>query len=288
MAYESEVRKRISSVELIKKITKVMKLISASKIQKIKKIFETYKEYHENVYIAIQKIVANNNNNQSSLYTNEIPKEDEKNIWILISSDMGFCGYYNNSLLKIFQKNFNRDKDIVFVLGKKAASHLKRNDYQIFNEYVDFHENITLDFIRSIVGNIIFCLKEKNFNCVKIIYSEFISQSKTEEKFEQIIPIKKNNQYLFDKKNLEFSPTIIYEPEFSVMIESLIFQYLVANLFYCLTVSKLSEFTIRRNTMENATDNANEIIENLKILANKIRQEKITREITEIISGQDN
>ena len=272
------IKRRIKSVESTEKITKAMQLVATSKLQKTRKQLEESKPYYTMVQQTVAEILESNKGKIESPYLKENP--NCKSVYIVITSSLGLCGGYNANVIKTIA-NEVKDDDIVYMIGSKGASYLEHRQIQYNHEYLSL--NSTLDFkeIVKLVGELTNMYKNKEINKIKIIYTQFVNNLTFTPRVVTLLPVDVN-----EYKDIEITNKYtIFEPSPSDVLNHLIPMYLQSVVYGYLVESVTSENASRRVSMENATDNAQELIEKLLLKYNQARQTAITNEISEIVAG---
>lgn len=279
-----EVKNRIVSVNSTQQITKAMKMVSASKLRKAQERVAKMPAFVEKFEAIFQQILASIDAEviQSII---SAKKQSTKHLFVIITSDRGLCGGFNSSVCKAAMQQIQdakvKSKDVaVLNIGKKGYDIFKNTPYKLYTQYVDTFNN--LDYEKAI--EIATFLKEKYergaFGKIHLFYNKFKNvavQILTKELF---LPFDIN---LKDQKNN--SPYMIIEPD-AVSVAKLLFtKSLYQKLFLALLNSNAAEHGARMTTMDKATDNASELLKELRLVYNRTRQAVITKEIIEIVSG---
>ncbi len=283
-----ELKNRIKAADNIKQIAKAMKLIASVKIKKIQRAFLLFKDYLS----SLQKLIfvlLNNTDFKLGLKDFDILKQKEgsKVGLIVIASDKGLCGAFNTNIFNYFEKNYMNLKDnlVVIAVGKKAVNYFDRRKYNLFATFSKIGDIPSFDFIKQIRDKIFELYK--NVSKVDVIYTKYYSASKFIPISIRLLPFDIN---LIDMKksgeiSLDNVDHFIFEPSLEDIGQE-IFEIYVSFLIYQLILeSKLSEFSARLMAMSTATDNAENLIKDLKLLFFKKRQETITKELLEIVAG---
>lgn len=271
-------KKRINTIKTTSKITNAMKLVASSKITKQKALYKRIKSYYEEYYQIVGSIVSLSTN------FNDV-KEDAKTLYIVITSSLGLCGGYNSLVIKHCLSQM-RDSDFVLQIGTKGKEYFSNNLKQ--NQIIDFNiDSDILDYeICAVIASYILDLftNKKKFESIKIVYTKFINAITFEPTTISLIPFDKKfsiNKNDLNENNFDF------EPRKEIIIKEILSNYLSSIIYGSVVESSISENASRRNAMDTATNNANELIDNLKLQYNRMRQAKITNEITEIVAGGD-
>ncbi len=272
MATLRQIKEKQKSVSTINKITKAMQLVSSAKSQKAIREMRDYKDYFNKVQRIMSELVKDKKNEE---------KEFAGTYWILVMSDLGLAGGYNSNVVKTILANM-KPKDKILVLGNKGISFAKKHGTNA--EWYSINELMHGQLLAQLVSRINGSHYDDNL-MVKVIYTEFISQMEFQPKLKQILPIEKIE--IKDEEKNEDVSIIEFEPDkdaLLVQLEDLYIQSLLVGIY---KESQAAEHTSRKNAMENATNNGNDLLQSLSIEYNRGRQAKITQEISEIISGAE-
>lgn len=269
-------KKRIASAKSICKITNAMKLMASGKLQKQKATYLKIKDYYHDYYNIVGKLISGQ---KETKYTGT------KKLHIIVTSNLGLCGGYNGNIIKHTLPQINAD-DKLLQLGKRGKDSLIRNLNP--NQYLDYQtfsiDNFNFIDCTSLVTYILKLLHEGTVNGVVIHYTKFVNAITFMPTSLSLLPF---DEKLIQQANNTSTPDMIvnYEPDKEQIIEALIPSYLSSVLYGAIIESTISENSSRRNAMDTATDNSNDLIAKLQLQYNRVRQAKITNEITEIISG---
>jgi F-type H+-transporting ATPase subunit gamma len=280
-----ELKNRIKAADNIKQITRAMKLIASVKIKKIQRAFLPFREYIKD----LQKIVSvllRNTDFRLNLGNLDILKEKQgdKIGLIVVTSDKGLCGAFNTNIFNYFEKKYGnlKEKLIVIPVGKKGVNYFSKRGYNLFATFDKVGDVPSFDFIKRLRYEI-FNLYER-VSRIEVIYTKYYSPSKFLPISIKLLPF---DVSLIDIKE-EKSDNVdhfIFEPSLDDIGQE-IFEIYVNSLIYQLILdSKLSEFSARLMAMNTATENAENLIKDLKLLFFKKRQESITKELLEIVAG---
>ncbi len=262
---------RIKSVESTMKITKAMKLVATAKLRGARLRYEDSLKYAESVEHIIDNLVLIPG---AKKFTSV--RDEGKDLYIMIGSELGLCGGYNTSMFKMVE-DF---KDALFItLGKKAISYFHhREQYEVILEKAGVTDNPLLEKIKD-VGDLTFDLYLNNkVKSVNLVYTRYVNSVSFQPTIKQIFPLQTNKK---------FGRFIEFEPEEEELLKSGLPRYVDASILIALKESLVSEYASRRLAMDSATDNAGELIDSLLVEKNRVRQAKITQEISEIVSGSE-
>ena len=275
-----EIKRRIRSVESTKKITKAMELVATSKLRKTRNQLDELKPYYTNVALMTAEILANCKGDNDSVYLIE-NKNVKKDVYVVIASSLGLCGGYNANIFKEI-KNVIKPDDYVYSVGSKVTSYLNKNHQGITDSKYE-SLNMTFNFkdIINLVNELTRMYCEKEIGKIKIVYTEFVNNLTFKPRIVTLLPIDPND---FDQIEIS-KKTTLFEPSSQEVLDNLIPMYLQAVIYGYIIESSTSENAARRISMENATDNADELTEQLLLKYNQARQTAITNEISEIVAG---
>lgn len=274
MAQKAQIKSRIKSINATKKITGAMKLIASVKLQKERNKMLKNREYTNILNDTMSKILSSDIDVENVFLKR---KDNEKKFVIVFLSDLGLCGGYNLNITKFVSSNVSKD-DYVYVVGTKEANFFKKNNYNLLSEEI-YSDSMNYMQIKKIADRAIDMYKNNEVGSIVIIYTHFVNNVSFEPMLTKVLPCSMKNEN--EKDNVE----TLLEPNANEILNELIPMY-VENEFYAKWLeSKTSEQGSRRFAMENATDNAQELTDELLLAYNQARQAAITQEITEIIGG---
>ncbi|HIL86437.1 MAG TPA: ATP synthase F1 subunit gamma [Candidatus Marinimicrobia bacterium] len=281
MANLKNLQERIKSVSSIQQVTKAMKMVAAAKVKKAQEKMEISRPYSRNTQDLICRILPQVASDHISL----VAKRDVKNrAIIIITSDRGFAGSFNSSVIRLAEKEiekFGKDKVRLFCLGKKASEYFSKRDYNVVQSFYDFWKDMTFDTASNISETFITTFNNFEVDEVHVIYNRFRTLASQDLMMEKILPIDFTEDY--NVKNYNYD----YEPNQERIVESLLPKHLKVQMWQQMLESYSSEEAARMIAMDNATENAKEIIKELKLEFNKARQAAITTEMLEIVGGAE-
>ena len=280
MANITDIKARIKSINDTRQITKAMELISVSKVKRAQARYDQNLLYFKSLIKSISNLLANADCVECGEDYFELRPEG-KTAYIVISSDKGLAGGYNHNVLNmaydIISKNSDRK---IITFGKTAAEFFKRNKMEVEAEYLSIG-NPTLKDARSIAYDIMDDYLKEEIREAVIIFTDMDEKSNQEPMCFEVLPLDRTQFSQAEK----FSSTLMYDPSPDVVLEALISQYVVGMVFSILLHASVSEHKARMTAMQSATRNADEMLDKLHIEYNRARQERITNELQEIVSG---
>lgn len=198
----------------------------------------------------------------------------------MITSSLGLCGGYNANVFKTIASDV-QDDDIVYMIGTKGASYLSHRNIDYREDYLDLNTSLDFKDVVRLVGELTRQYRKQEISKIKIIYTEFVNNLSFVPRVVTLLPVD-----VSDFENIEVtSKYTVFEPSPNEVLNNLIPMYLQSVIYGYLVESVTSENASRRTSMENATDNAQELIDNLLLKYNQARQTAITNEISEIVAG---
>lgn len=278
-----DIKRRIKSVTSTEHITNAMKLVSAGKLRKAKAIFEKTNENSHYITHTIEEIF---NSSQ------EIPqeylagnREIKTTCYIVVTSGRGLCGGFNTNVLKEAQREIDVDweEPIIYAIGAKGKEYFEKRGYKIYGDYLSPPENISFLETREMSKPIIDMYNSGEIDEVVLIYTSFISSMEQEVKNVTLLPFEVEK----DPDIMRHSKPVEYEPSVEAVFNYLVPKYVEMMIHAAVVESATCEHAARRTAMENATDNAREMLDQLSLFYNRARQSAITDEIIEIVAGSE-
>lgn len=270
------IKRRIKSVGSTRQITKAMQLVASSKLRKAKIRAEQARPYFNELYKTMCEI-ASANTDFSTIYT--VKREIKRRLFIVIAGDRGLAGGYNSNILKMASAAHAGDaeKPKIIAIGKKAVEYFTKRDYDMVASYANIAEEIKPNTAQDIASLAIDLFAAGEVDEVSVFYTMFVSSMSQEPQSMKILPM--------ETVELEDYGVMTYDPSPEAVFNRIVPKF-TASLLQCAVVeSYASEQGARRTAMENATDNADAMTENLSLLYNRARQSSITTEIIDIVSG---
>jgi len=284
-----EVRTRITSVTSTQQITKAMKVVSAAKLRKAQDAILRMRPYA----VKMTSILANLA--EATKGEVNIPQAEErpvrKVLIVAITSDRGLCGGFNANVIKQvrllarteYAEQAMRGELHIMPIGKKSADAFKRNDFPLILDYTGMFSGLSFEKSKEAADYLKTAFADGRFDRVVVVYNSFKNAATQILSVEQFLPISKfeENSPSNSKTQTEF----IFEPDRETMVAELVPRILNTQFFRYLLDSNAAEHGARMTAMDKATDNAGELLKELKISYNRARQAAITTELTEIVSG---
>jgi len=289
MANLRDIRDRISSVKNTQQITKAMKMVAAARLKKAQDRVVATRPYAAKIANVIGKLASDKSNDNYFLKQIDHP---ERVLLIIVGSDRGLCGGFNSNLFRFIEDNIrrqfetqlkNKTLDLVCI-GRKAYDHFRKRGYSIKRHHVGFFDKIQFDSAATVMRAAVKDFSDNNYDAVYLAFNEFKSVITQNRIMTQLLPIPVSEESTDD---LSYGVDYIYEPSPKGILENLIPLHLNTQMWRAVLESNASEQGARMAAMDNATENASEILRELKLKYNQARQAAITTELSEIVSGAE-
>ena len=281
-----EVRNRIKSVQSTQQITKAMKMVSAAKLRRAQDAILQMRPYAKKLQEMLTNIVSNSEGEVSVPLAAERPVE--KVLLLVLTSDRGLAGAFNSNVIKLtkqtilekYEAQYKKGHVTIWNIGKKGYEHFSKNNYKADATHKDIFLHLTFENVQKAAQAAMKAFEEKQFDVIEIVYSQFKNAATQKFEVERFLPIPK-----LEKKEGEKKADFIYDPSKEELIAELMPKILNTQLYKAVLDSNASEHGARMTAMDKASENANEMLRNLKISYNRARQAAITTELTEIVAG---
>ncbi len=286
---ERVLRRRIGSVQNTKKITRAMELIAATRVVKAQQRARMAKPYAEQITSVIENLAAGGAEVDHPLLR-QAEKVERVGV-IVISSDRGLAGPYNSSVIKAAERQVQNARSegadySLIVIGKKARDYFAFRNYAI-DSYTDgISDNPSYEDARRIAEEVAALFTDGRIDRVELVYTEFLSLGSQKVATRRFLPLE-STESIAAEGDAGVSGAFEFEPSPEGVLEALLPRYVEARLFGALLESAASEHANRQRAMKAATDNAEELITKLSREMNQARQDAITTEIMEIVSGAE-
>ncbi|MCD8395782.1 MAG: ATP synthase F1 subunit gamma [Lachnospiraceae bacterium] len=297
------VKLRIKSVQSTMQITKAMELVASSKLRRAKERSDQCRPYFRELHQTLADI-AEGNTDFSSVYAK--PSSNERCCYVVIAGDRGLAGGYNSNLFKTLEAAAGDNRDyVVLPIGKKAVEYFQRRKVEILTEDFATVANISVADCFEIARLLCREYREGRFGHIELCYTEFVSMLSQRPEVYPMLPLTDlestpndvsgaaapdgmgQNAGSGGEQKRVVRDLILYEPDSSEVFDAIVPEYLGGFIYGGVCDAVASELAARRNAMEAATSNAEEMIEKLNLSYNRARQSSITTEITEIVAGAE-
>ena len=285
-----EVRERIGSVQNTMQITSAMKMVSAAKLRRAQNAITQMRPYAEKIQAILANVSASLDSSEG-VFSNK--REVKTALVIAITSNRGLCGGFNNNSMKLAQAAISKYRSegadvVVLPLGKKAHEAFVRSGNEFAEGFGDnslsIFDNLNFDKASEIAQTVMDGFVSKKWDAVEITYSQFKNaavQIPTQEPYLPLLPLTTPEE----NKTVEID--YIFEPNLQEIVENILPSALKTQLYKALLDSSAAEHGARMTAMHSATENAGDLLQDLKITYNKARQTSITTEILEIVAGSE-
>lgn len=281
-----EVRNRIKSVQSTQQITKAMKMVSAAKLRRAQDSIIQMRPYAKKLQEMLSNIVSNTEIEGGNPLAPE--RAVEKVLMIVITSDRGLAGAYNANVIKTakqtiqdkYSSQYSKGNVTIWSIGKKGYEHFVKNNYTVTDTHKDIFLNLKFEAVQAASQAAVKAYLAKEFDAVEVVYSEFKNAATQRFTTEQFLPIAKTTS-----GDSAVKSDFIFDPNKEELIAELMPKILNTQLYKAVLDANASEHGARMTAMDKASENANELLRNLKISYNRARQAAITTELTEIVSG---
>ncbi|MEP0711549.1 ATP synthase F1 subunit gamma [Algoriphagus sp.] len=284
MANLKEVKERITSVVSTQQITKAMKMVSAAKLRRAQDKIIQMRPYSQKLTQILNNVSAASDGATDIVFAEK--REVKRVLIIPVTSDKGLCGAFNSNVIKavnIAVATHFADKDITILpIGKKAFEAFKKRDFKMIADYSQLFQDLNFENVRNAAEFAMNSFIAGEFDQVVLVFNEFKNVATQEIKVEQFLPMAKEENAQEAK-----APEVDYilEPSRKYIIEELVPTSLKIQFYKAVLESNASEHGARMTAMDKATENAGELLKELRLMYNRTRQAAITNEILEIVSG---
>lgn len=287
MANLRDIRNRIGSVNNTQQITKAMKMVAAAKLRKAQDRMVQTRPYAAKIQDVVGRLVG------STSVDNQLmrPVDEVNNVlMIIVASDRGLCGGFNNNLFKEIEKyieaNLSEHRENgslgLVTIGKKATAHFSKRKYNVVDKFPGFFDSLEYDATSEIMAKATQQFVDGSYDEVFIAYNEFRSVIAQNRKIEKVLPIDPETISGDDSKE---TIDYLFEPDSSAILDQLLPLHLNMQLWKAVLESNAAEQGARMSAMDSATENAKDLERELRLKYNQARQSAITTEISEIVSG---
>ena len=289
-----EVKNRISSVKSTQQITRAMKMVAASKLRRAQDRLLQMRPYAQKLARILANVSANLSEENTSLYATE--RETKNVLLVAFSSDRGLCGAFNSNVFRYSRQfitdeyeTYERNQRLyVMPIGQKSYEFYEKRGYQVVEGYQDLFADRSFENVRRAATFVMEAFEEGRFDKVILIYNRFKNVAMQEVVAEQLLPIQSTPEETeAEEASTDTNIDYIYEPSEEFVVRELIPQSLKIQFYQAYLESNAGEQGARMTAMDKATDNAGELLKELKLTYNRTRQAAITKEILEIVAGAD-
>ena len=286
MANTKEIKKRIKSIKSIEKITAAMKMVAAARLKKFQSMAEDARPYSEYLQRLLQDLSTNSSEVQNPLF---IGREESSVLYIVIGAEAGLCGSYNSNIMNRARRSINKrikvgHKVNVIPIGKKSNEYFKKlsDKVTIIDSLTNFGVNLEYSMIENVVNKAREMFISGEIDSVYLVYAKFKNAMSQVPTVNKLLPLVHDSVQMGDTK---ITSDMIFEPDVDTILNQLLPQYLITLVYHSTIEAMASEFGAKMTAMTAANQNAQDIISDLSLEYNKIRQGSITNELIDIVNG---
>ena len=283
MATLREIRRRIASITNIQQITNAMRMVAAARFRRAQEAILAARPYAHNFDTLLRHLASQiEAEGHPLLETREVNKV----CIIALTGDRGLCGSFNNNAIRRtvshIESNYSDAEVDLICIGRRGRDYFKSRGYNILTEHINIFRELDYQYAVGIAAHIATLYTEKIVDRVDVVYNNFRSAIMQEVMIEQILPIIPE-----EPEGDELFTEYLYEPTAKEIWETVVPQHLNTQMWRIMLDSNAAEQAARMNAMENATNNAEDLIKELTLERNRARQTMITKEISEIVGGAE-
>ncbi len=283
-----EVKSRITSVISTQQITKAMKMVAAAKLRRSQEKIMQMRPFAEKMNSLLKNLSSAENDGQA--WYSQV-REEKKVLIIAITSDRGLCGSFNSSVLKAvarlveekYAKQAKQGNVAYLPIGKKAFEFFEKKNFPVKSDFYTLFQNLSFDTVSAAAEFALASFRNNEFDKIEIVYNEFKNVATQLLRVEQFLPILP----VENKEIATVQTDYIYQPNQEDILVGLIPKSLKVQLYKAVLDSNASENGARMTAMDKATENAGDLLKELKLTYNRTRQAAITKEILEIVAGAE-
>lgn len=277
-----DIRRRINSVQSIQQVTKAMKMVAAAKLHRAQMNMLQARPYANRIRNVLYSLLPQID--RELLPVLQVRPEAQRYLAVVVTSDRGMAGSFNTNVLKLAENRINelgKDKVDIIGIGRKGREHFAKRDYNVVASHVDFWSELNfgdaMTFGREIISRYI----EGKVDEVLVFFNQFKNIMLQDLREERLLPL-----VIEEGEEIE-TTEVVFEPSMAEVVDRLVPRHLNIQIWRYLLESYASEQAARMTAMDNATQNAEEVIESLQLEYNKARQASITKEILDIVGGAE-
>jgi F-type H+-transporting ATPase subunit gamma len=279
VATVKQIRRRIRSVENTRQITKAMEMVAAAKLRRAQGRAEAIRPYTAKMQEVLESLATSASIRTDPLF--EV-RDVRRRAWIVISSDKGLCGSYNTNVLRFMEervKGMDRASVAIIPVGRRALEYFRRRRWEPTDDFGALGDQLDIQLASRVAAYAVDLYRREEADRVDMIFTHFVSTATRRVVEQPLLPIKPPEGAAAVEKDY------IFEPSAERILSTLLPRYVDGRVRTAISDALASEHSARMLAMGNATRNANDMIKDLTLLANKLRQGAITRELTEIVGG---
>ncbi|MBC6366354.1 ATP synthase F1 subunit gamma [Algoriphagus sp. AK58] len=285
MANLKEVKQRINSVVSTQQITKAMKMVSAAKLRRAQDKIIQMRPFSQKLTAILNNVSAASEGATDLVYAQK--REVKKVLLIPVTSDKGLCGAFNTNVIKAtnsaIREQFSGVEVSIMPIGKKSFEYFKKTKYPIIDQFSNLFHDLAIDNIREAANHVMDAFVAGDFDQVFLVFNEFKNVATQIIRTEQFLPMSAEESVVKTTTETDY----ILEPSREFIIQELVPKALRVQFYKAILESNASEHGARMTAMDKATENAGDLLKELKLMYNRTRQAAITNEILEIVAGAE-
>jgi F-type H+-transporting ATPase subunit gamma len=287
-----EVKNRITSVMSTQQITKAMKMVAAAKLRKSQERITQMRPYAKKLDAILKNLSEAQLSGDNDNWYSKV-REEKRILIVAVSSDRGLCGSFNTNVMKgvtrLIQEKYEAQSRqgnvVVLPIGRKATEFFTKRKFEVVGQYSNLFSSLTFEHASEVGEYIMKAFREGKFDKVELVYNEFKNVATQILRAEQLLPVVSPEPQAGAAATSQID--YIYQPSQQEIVEALIPNSLKVQIFKALLDSNAAENGARMTAMDKATENAGELLKELKLSYNRSRQAAITKEILEIVGGAE-
>lgn len=280
-----DIKRRIRSIQNTEQITKAMQMVAAARLRRAEERVASSRPYSEKIDELIKRVAENFGELSHPFF---LPRERRNVGYVVFTSDRGLCGGYNSHIIRRAELAMAQDEQAgIIIVGAKGRDYFRRREYNLLAEFLALGDKPSVAQAEGIAKTLVELYKGNIVDEVNLVYTEYISTGKQQPVVYKLLPLTAPELEDEEEGDTDRIPDYIIEPNPQGVLDMLLPRFINALVFRALQESKASEEAVRMVAMSSATENAREMIDDLTLLANKLRQAGITSEISEIVGGAD-
>lgn len=287
MATLREIRRRITGVKNTQKITKAMKMIAAARLRRAQEAIVSTRPYARKLGALLRQLVAKIDPSLNPLL---VPREVKTELLIVVTGDRGLCGSFNSNLIKAAIQHMNGNKGAsvrLLTVGKKGSDYFAKRGYDIVAKHNGIFHTLDFHHARAVIDQVTRGYLNGDFDKVEVIYNEFKSVIQQRVVVEQLLPIPAAEVQPAEGLRGLSQVDYIYEPSSVEIVNALVPRHLNFQMWRVLLESNAAAQGAQMTAMDNATENAADLIRELTLKFNNARQASITKELLEVVGGAE-
>lgn len=288
MANLKAIRRRIGSVKNTQKITRAMKMVAAAKLRRAQEAVQNFRSYSDLMITILAEVSKDATADDHPLLER---REAKKSLLIVISSDKGLCGGFNGNLCREVMRYVKEQEvtPVLSIIGRKAVDYFDRRDVEIDTKYKGVYDKPDYATAAEIAKGVAERYAAGDIDRIELAYNEFISMISQKPKVRSLLPIELPQAEVKEGAQDEWVVPVdfIFEPGRQELLAELLPQYVEVQVYRALVESMAAEHAARMTAMDNATKNAEEMLDQLTLVYNRARQSAITSELMDIVGGAE-